>query len=103
MQYDTSSYHHLGHMSVAQVRHDSTVTWLAYWHDPVSKSQFKYVWLAANSTWKAEADKQKYEKARDLKNHVDRIRCFLPVIHPAATTILEYCLVRTSFEEPVHR
>jgi DNA topoisomerase-1 len=58
-----------------QVRHDNTVTWLAYWHDPVSQNQFKYVWLAANSTWKADADRQKYEKARDLKNHIDRIRC----------------------------
>lgn len=62
----------------AQVRHDGTVTWLAYWHDPVNKSSFKYVWLAANSTWKAEADREKYEKARRLKDHVADIRCGRP-------------------------
>lgn len=39
-----------------QVRHDNNVTWLAFWHDPVTPSSFKYVWLAANSSFKSESD-----------------------------------------------
>jgi hypothetical protein len=39
-----------------QIRHDNTVTWLAFWHDPVTPSSFKYVWLAANSSFKSESD-----------------------------------------------
>ena len=57
-----------------EVRHDPTVTWLAYWRDPVNPKEFKYVFLAATSTWKAESDLAKYEKARKLKGCVDRIR-----------------------------
>ena len=36
--------------------------------------QFKYVWLAANSGFKADSDLQKYEKARKLKDHIVAIR-----------------------------
>ena len=50
-----------------EVRHDRTVTWLAYWKDPISQKDFKYVWLAANSTFKSDSDLAKYEKARKLK------------------------------------
>ena len=50
-----------------EVRHDRTVTWLAFWKDPISDNQYKYVWLAANSAFKASADQEKYEKARKLK------------------------------------
>ncbi|KAK9844953.1 hypothetical protein WJX74_009017 [Apatococcus lobatus] len=57
-----------------EVRHDNTVTWLAYWKDPISQNSFKYVWLAANSTFKSEGDLAKYEKARKLKYHIDDIR-----------------------------
>ncbi|PSC70005.1 DNA topoisomerase 1 [Micractinium conductrix] len=57
-----------------EVRHDKTVTWLAYWRDPVNTKEYKYVFLAANSTWKAESDQQKYEKARKLKDKIDDIR-----------------------------
>ena len=53
----------------AEVRHDQTVTWLAYWKDPISQKDFKYVWLAANSTFKSDSDLAKYEKARKLKVH----------------------------------
>lgn len=42
--------------------------------DPISQSSFKYVWLAANSTFKSEGDLAKYEKARKLKYHIDDIR-----------------------------
>lgn len=56
------------------VRHDNTVTWLAFWKDPVDPKQFKYVWMAANSTFKADSDRLKYEKARELKKHIRKIR-----------------------------
>ncbi|KAK9807975.1 hypothetical protein WJX73_009376 [Symbiochloris irregularis] len=57
-----------------EVRHDNTVTWLAYWKDTVSDRDYKYVWLAANSTFKADSDLAKYEKARKLKGHIGDIR-----------------------------
>uniref|UniRef100_A0A061REY5 DNA topoisomerase I n=1 Tax=Tetraselmis sp. GSL018 TaxID=582737 RepID=A0A061REY5_9CHLO len=53
-----------------EIRHDNTVTWLAFWKDPVNSSQFKYVWLAATSSFKTEADREKYEKARMLKDYI---------------------------------
>jgi hypothetical protein len=45
-----------------QVRHDHTVTWLAYWRDTISAKDFKYVFLGATSSFKADSDLQKYEK-----------------------------------------
>ncbi|KAF8495860.1 hypothetical protein JB92DRAFT_2747397 [Gautieria morchelliformis] len=53
--------------------HDDTVTWLANWKENVN-GQFKYVFLAAGSSLKGQSDMQKFEKARELKNHVDAIR-----------------------------
>ncbi|PFH51512.1 hypothetical protein AMATHDRAFT_2969 [Amanita thiersii Skay4041] len=53
--------------------HDNTVTWLANWTENVNGNH-KYVFLAAGSTLKGQSDMQKFEKARELKNHVDRIR-----------------------------
>lgn len=50
-----------------EVRNDKTVTWLAFWKDTLSQKDFKYVWLAANSTFKSDSDLAKYEKARKLK------------------------------------
>ncbi|KAJ9562919.1 hypothetical protein OSB04_008079 [Centaurea solstitialis] len=47
-----------------EVRHDNTVTWLAYWNDPINPKDFKYVFLAASSSLKGQSDKEKYEKAR---------------------------------------
>ena len=57
-----------------EVRHDNTVTWLAFWRDPVNVKEYKYVMMAANSSWKSESDLQKYEKARKLKDYIDEIR-----------------------------
>nr|GLL24185.1 DNA topoisomerase 1 beta-like [Ipomoea trifida] len=57
-----------------EIRHDNTVTWLAFWNDPINPKEFKYVFLAASSTLKGQSDKEKYEKARLLKEHIDRIR-----------------------------
>ena len=50
-----------------EVRHDNTVTWLAYWMDPINQRDFKYVFLAASSRLKGLSNKEKYEKARKLK------------------------------------
>ncbi|CAH8332883.1 unnamed protein product [Eruca vesicaria subsp. sativa] len=56
------------------VKHDNTVTWLAFWNDPINPKEFKYVFLAASSSLKGQSDKEKYEKARNLTNHIDSIR-----------------------------
>lgn len=57
-----------------EVRHDNTVTWLAYWNDPINPKELKYVFLAASSSLKGQSDKEKYEKARRLKDHIHKIR-----------------------------
>lgn len=57
-----------------EVKHDNTVTWLAFWNDPISQKDFKYVFLAASSSLKGQSDKEKYEKSRKLKGHIQRIR-----------------------------
>ncbi|KAI8092290.1 uncharacterized protein B0P05DRAFT_525680 [Gilbertella persicaria] len=57
----------------AAVVHDQTATWLATWKENVNGS-IKYVFLAATSAWKGQSDMQKFEKARELKKHVKRIR-----------------------------
>ncbi|KAF8070482.1 DNA topoisomerase I [Lyophyllum atratum] len=55
------------------VQHDNTVTWLANWTENVNGNH-KYVFLAAGSSLKGQSDMIKFEKARELKNHVERIR-----------------------------
>ncbi|PSR73198.1 hypothetical protein PHLCEN_2v10919 [Hermanssonia centrifuga] len=55
------------------VTHDKTVTWLANWIENVN-GNYKYVFLAAGSSLKGQSDMMKFEKARELKNHVDKIR-----------------------------
>ncbi|KAF9524043.1 hypothetical protein CPB83DRAFT_861979 [Crepidotus variabilis] len=55
------------------ITHDNTVTWLANWTENINGNH-KYVFLAAGSSLKGQSDMQKFEKARELKNHVDRIR-----------------------------
>ncbi|KAJ3847830.1 DNA topoisomerase I [Lentinula lateritia] len=55
------------------VQHDNTVTWLATWTENINQSH-KYVFLAAGSSLKGQSDMMKFEKARELKNYVDRIR-----------------------------
>ncbi|KAJ7346667.1 DNA topoisomerase I [Mycena albidolilacea] len=56
-----------------EVIHDNTVTWLATWTENVN-SNHKYVFLAAGSSLKGQSDMNKFEKARELKKHIDRIR-----------------------------
>ncbi|XP_037474752.1 DNA topoisomerase 1 beta-like [Triticum dicoccoides] len=57
-----------------EVKHDNTVTWLAFWNDLINQKDFKYVFLAASSSLKGQSDKEKYEKARKLKDHIKNIR-----------------------------
>ncbi|ONK79065.1 uncharacterized protein A4U43_C01F2540 [Asparagus officinalis] len=57
-----------------EIRHDNTVTWLAFWNDPINPKEFKYVFLAASSSLKGQSDKEKYEKARLLKDYIEGIR-----------------------------
>lgn len=57
----------------AEVRHDNTVTWLANWKENINGNN-KYVLLAASSSMKGKSDLKKFEKARELKKHVKRIR-----------------------------
>ncbi|KAI0339877.1 hypothetical protein BDW22DRAFT_1360911 [Trametopsis cervina] len=55
------------------VVHNKTGTWLANWTENVNGNH-KYVFLAPGSSIKGQSDMQKFEKARELKNHVDRLR-----------------------------
>ncbi|KAM7278602.1 hypothetical protein ACFE04_005736 [Oxalis oulophora] len=57
-----------------EIKHDNTVTWLAFWNDPINPREFKYVFLAASSSLKGQSDKEKYEKARLLKDYIKNIR-----------------------------
>ncbi|XP_028102480.1 DNA topoisomerase 1-like [Camellia sinensis] len=59
---------------VKEIRHDNTVTWLAFWNDPINPKEFKYVFLVANSSLKGQSDKEKYEKLRMLKDYIQGIR-----------------------------
>ena len=52
---------------------DNTVTWLALWHENVMNGT-KYVWLSASSGFKGRGDRDKYEKARRLKQCIHKIR-----------------------------
>lgn len=57
-----------------KIKHDNSVTWLAYWSDPINSKEYKYVFLAASSALKGQSDKEKYEKARMLKKYIHTIR-----------------------------
>ena len=61
-----------GHQWKAVV-HDPTVTWLATWNENINNAT-KYVFLAAGSSLKGKSDLKKFETARELKKHVDKIR-----------------------------
>ncbi|XP_058062940.1 DNA topoisomerase I, mitochondrial [Anopheles bellator] len=56
-----------------EVRHDNAVSWLASWTENV-QGQVKYIMLNPSSKLKGEKDWQKYETARQLLKHIDRIR-----------------------------
>ncbi|OJI96259.1 hypothetical protein ASPVEDRAFT_35621 [Aspergillus versicolor CBS 583.65] len=56
-----------------EVKHDQEGTWLAMWQENIN-GNYKYVMLAANSDVKGQSDYKKFEKARELKKHIARIR-----------------------------
>ncbi|KAF8543409.1 hypothetical protein BDD12DRAFT_726206 [Trichophaea hybrida] len=55
------------------INHDDKVTWLATWKENIN-GNIKYVMLAADSSLKGQSDYKKFEKARELKKHITRIR-----------------------------
>ncbi|XP_062024228.1 DNA topoisomerase 1 alpha-like [Rosa rugosa] len=57
-----------------QIRHDNTVSWLACWDDPISEEKTKYVMLGGSSSLRGQSDKDKFEKARELKDYINDIR-----------------------------
>lgn len=56
-----------------KIRHDPTVTWLCGWIENVQK-QNKYVMLAASSSFKGKSDRDKYNKAIELKGCIEVVR-----------------------------
>lgn len=56
-----------------RIVHDPTVTWLAYWKENIMGNT-KYVFLAASSSFKGKSDREKYEKARKLKQHIGKVK-----------------------------
>ena len=56
-----------------KVQHDNTVTWLASWTENI-QGQIKNIMFNPSSRLKGEKDWQKYEKARKLKDCIDKIR-----------------------------
>lgn len=57
----------------AEVVHVETASWLAFWKENIN-GHTKYVFLAAGSSLKGQSDMKKFEKARELKKHIGRIR-----------------------------
>ncbi|UNI14462.1 DNA topoisomerase 1 [Purpureocillium takamizusanense] len=55
------------------VQHDQKATWLAMWQENINGA-YKYVMLGAASDVKGQSDYKKFEKARELKKHIDKIR-----------------------------
>lgn len=49
-----------------EVVNNNTVTWLAHWKENIN-GQCKYVFLAATSAIKGKSDRDKFERARELK------------------------------------
>lgn len=56
-----------------EVKHDNKATWLAMWQENINDN-YKYVMLAANSAIKGQSDYKKFEKARQLNEHIETIR-----------------------------
>ncbi|KAG7137985.1 DNA topoisomerase 1 like protein [Verticillium longisporum] len=61
-----------GHKWKAVV-HDNKATWLASWQENINGA-YKYVMTGSSSRQFPLSDHMKFEKARELKKHIDRIR-----------------------------
>jgi DNA topoisomerase-1 len=55
------------------VQHDQKATWLAMWQENINGA-YKYVMLGAASDVKGQSDYKKFEKARELKKYIGKIR-----------------------------
>ncbi|KAK2598994.1 DNA topoisomerase 1 [Conoideocrella luteorostrata] len=55
------------------VQHDQRATWLAMWQENINGA-YKYVMLGAASDVKGQSDFKKFEKARELKKYIGKIR-----------------------------
>ncbi|HJS65265.1 MAG TPA: DNA topoisomerase I [Nitrososphaeraceae archaeon] len=55
-----------------KVVHDHTSTWLATWTETLT-SKRKYVWLHDSALLRQDKDREKYEKAKNLEKHVEKI------------------------------
>ena len=62
-----------GH-SWKKIVHNYESTWLACYSDDMHQGHKKYVFLDATSKFKGLNDMKKYEKARKLKSHIEKIR-----------------------------
>lgn len=56
------------------VVHRNDVTWLAEYKNDSYKKNNKYIFLAAQSSLKSKSDMKKYEKARKLKECIEKVR-----------------------------
>lgn len=55
------------------VKHDQNASWLAMWQENIN-GNYKYVMTGADSSTKGQSDFKKFEKARNLKKYIARIR-----------------------------
>ncbi len=55
-----------------EIVHDQTSTWLATWMENLTEKR-KYVWLHDSSELRQSSDKAKYDKAKKLAEHLDRV------------------------------
>lgn len=62
-----------GH-SWGDIVNNNEATWIAQYRDKNNDKSTKYVFLAANSKFKGMNDFKKYEKARRLKDYIEKIR-----------------------------
>ena len=53
--------------------HNVESTWLAKWEDSIN-GETKFIYLAASSSLKGKSDRDKFERARNLKKHISDVR-----------------------------
>ena len=84
------------------MKHDNTVTCLAFRNDPISQKDFKYVFLAASSALKGQSDKEKYEKSRKTKVGKFSLYVWGFLSHHSPRTYLTDKLALQAGNEKVH-
>ena len=56
-----------------KIVNNNKAEWLASWKDNIN-GKVKYVWLGNKSNLKAKSDQEKYDKARKLGKHINKVR-----------------------------